>query len=30
MDSLKELKMSYPKTTAKHKAELEAIRKELE
>ena len=30
MDSLKDLKMSYPKITAKRKAELQAIRKRLE
>jgi len=29
MDALKDLKMSYPKTTAKRKAELQAIRKQL-
>jgi PPK2 family polyphosphate:nucleotide phosphotransferase len=29
MDALKDLKMSYPKTTAKRKAELQAIRKLL-
>jgi hypothetical protein len=29
MDSLKNLKMSYPKTTAKRKAELQAIRNRL-
>jgi PPK2 family polyphosphate:nucleotide phosphotransferase len=30
LDALADLKMSYPKTTPKHRAELEAIRKELE
>jgi PPK2 family polyphosphate:nucleotide phosphotransferase len=30
LDALEELKMSYPKAAPKHKAELEAIRKELE
>ena len=30
MDALRDLKMSYPKTTAKRHAELEAIRKQLE
>jgi len=29
LDALKELKMAYPKTTAKHRAELESIRKQL-
>jgi polyphosphate kinase 2 (PPK2 family) len=29
LDAIGGLKMSYPKTTAKHKQELEAIRKEL-
>jgi hypothetical protein len=29
MDSLKDLKMSYPKITGKRKAELQAIRKFL-
>ncbi len=29
LDALKELKMAYPKTTAKHRAELESIRKKL-
>jgi PPK2 family polyphosphate:nucleotide phosphotransferase len=29
LDALKELKMAYPKTTAKHHAELESIRKQL-
>ena len=29
LDALSGLKMSYPKTTAKHRAELLAIRKEL-
>jgi polyphosphate kinase 2 (PPK2 family) len=29
LDALGELKMSYPKTTAKHRLELQAIRKEL-
>ena len=28
LDALKELKMAYPKTTAKHHAELQSIRKE--
>jgi hypothetical protein len=30
MDALKDLKMSYPNTTAKRKAELKAIRKLLQ
>jgi PPK2 family polyphosphate:nucleotide phosphotransferase len=29
LDALKELKLAYPKTTAKHRAELESIRKQL-
>ena len=29
LDALKELKMAYPKTTAKHRAELESIRRQL-
>jgi hypothetical protein len=29
MDALKELKMSYPKTTAKRNSELQSIRKLL-
>jgi len=29
LDALRELKMAYPKTTAKHRAELESIRKQL-
>jgi len=29
LDALKELKMPYPKTTAKHRAELQSIRKQL-
>ena len=29
LEALKELKMTYPKTTAKHRAELESIRKQL-
>jgi polyphosphate kinase 2 (PPK2 family) len=29
LDALKELKMAYPKTTAKHRAELQSIRKQL-
>ncbi|MGA2352521.1 MAG: ADP-polyphosphate phosphotransferase [Terracidiphilus sp.] len=30
LDALKELKMAYPKTKAKHRAELQSIRKQLE
>ena len=29
LDALKELKMAYPKTTAKRRAELQSIRKQL-
>ena len=29
LDALKKLKMAYPKTTAKHRAELKSIRKQL-
>ena len=29
LDALKEQKMAYPKTTAKHRAELLSIRKQL-
>jgi PPK2 family polyphosphate:nucleotide phosphotransferase len=29
LDALKKLKMAYPKTTAKHRAELQSIRKQL-
>ena len=29
LDALKELKMAYPKTTAKQRAELQSIRKQL-
>ncbi len=29
LDALNELKLAYPKTTAKHRAELESIRKQL-
>jgi hypothetical protein len=29
LDALKKLKMAYPKTTARHRAELQSIRKQL-
>jgi hypothetical protein len=29
LDALKELKMAYPMTTAKHRAELQSVRKQL-
>jgi hypothetical protein len=29
LDALKELKMAYPKATAKHRLELQSIRKQL-
>jgi hypothetical protein len=29
LDALKELKMTYPKATAKHSAELQSIHKQL-